>query len=99
MNLQLFGGRAADNLQDGMRLTVNQSLDAAEGFLGKGYRDMGGGRFVSADGLRQVRMGDSDILGRHAGGPHMNFEIMRPDPNRPGRFIVEENIHVYLIGD
>ena len=50
----------------------------AEDFLGPGYTEASPGRFVSEDGYRQVRMGDMDILGSHAGGPHINFDRLYP---------------------
>jgi hypothetical protein len=42
-------------------------------------------------------MGDSDILGRHGGGPHTNFERMEVDP-KTGRMKVVQNDHVYFKG-
>lgn len=48
-------------------------------FLGPGYKDCGGGRFVSADGVRQFRMTDNDILGVDSPcGPHVHFEELNP---------------------
>jgi hypothetical protein len=41
-------------------------------------------------------MGESDILGKHGGGPHVNFEYMEPNPFKPGKMNVVKNIHVYL---
>lgn len=72
------------------------SIDAADDFLGKGYKDTGNGRFVSEDGTRVVRMGDSDILGYHGGGSHMNFETLVPNPAKPGKMKVDTNLHIYL---
>lgn len=63
-----------------MKLKTNDALEAAPDWLGKGYKDLGKGRYVSADGKRAVRMGDSDILGKHGGGNHMNFEVLSPIP-------------------
>jgi len=80
---------------DGTRMSVDDALDSATEYLGKGYRDAGNGRFVSSDGLRQVRIGDSDILGLHGGGPHVNFEQLEPDP-LTGRMQIVGNSHVYL---
>ena len=59
---------------------------------------MGNGRFISADGTRQVRMGDTDITGKHSGDPHMNFEKLISDPLKPGRITLDPNskIHVFL---
>lgn len=83
-------------LKNGSKLKTNDSLDAAEDFLGKGYKDAGNGRFISADGTKVVRMGDNDILGKHGGGPHMNFETMAPNPAKPGKMQVIDNMHIYL---
>ena len=84
-------------LRDGMQMSTDDALDAAVDFLGEGYIDMGNGRFMSADGLRQTRMTDADILGTHGGGPHMNFETLTPRPGRPGRFNTVKNLHIYLV--
>jgi len=84
-------------LVDGIKLSTNQALDEAEKFLGSGYKDMGNGRFVSADGTRQVRMADEDILGKHAGGPHINLEELHPNPTRPTKVKPINNMHIYLI--
>ncbi len=80
-------------LSDGVRMTTNEALSAAEKFLGTGYRDMGNGRFLSADGTKQVRMGNSDIIGQR---PHMNFETLGSSPARPGKMQVTNNFHIYL---
>ncbi len=87
----------SDELADGATLATDDALDAAEDFLGPGYRDLGDGRYLSADGTRQVRMGDLDITGQHAGGPHMNFERLEADRLRPGRFNIVENRHILLV--
>ncbi|MBG0831872.1 hypothetical protein HS041_29615 [Planomonospora sp. ID67723] len=84
------------NLDHDVYMTTDDALDTAIEFLGSGYRDMGGGRFLSKDGLRQVRMTDGDLAHRRQ-DPHINFEIynqpigpgMRGGPPR-------ENFHVYL---
>lgn len=41
-------------------------------------------------------MGDADILGHHGGGRHMNFETLKPNPLREGKFIIEQNMHIFL---
>ena len=88
--------KQGDKLIDGMKLDTNKALDAAEDFLGKGYKDLGNGRYMSADGTKVVRMGDSDILGQHGGAPHMNFETLVSNPSKPGKMKVIENLHIYL---
>ena len=45
----------------------------------------------------QIRMGELDVTGQHAGGPHLSFERLAPDPLRPGRFDVVENRHISLL--
>lgn len=83
-------------LKNGSKLKTNDALDAAEDFLGKGYKDAGNGRFILADGTKVVRMGGNDILGKHGDGPHMNFETMAPNPAKPGKMQVIDNMHIYL---
>ena len=84
--------------QNGISMSTDSALDAAKEFLGPGYKSYPDGRFVSADGLRQVRMTDSDLLkaNNHAGRPHMNFEIMVPDTKKLGRLVPGPNSHVFL---
>ncbi|NLY43224.1 MAG: hypothetical protein GX066_04500 [Clostridiaceae bacterium] len=80
------------------RMTINEALDAAEAFLGEGYKEVARGVFCSKDGLRQVRMTDEDITGTHGSGAHINFEIGKSITNPNGRvtFKVIDNIHIYL---
>ncbi len=59
------------------KVSSSEALDMADDFLGKGYTEVSRGRFVSADGLRQVRIENGDLLGKHAGGPHINFDILK----------------------
>ena len=70
----------------------------AEDFLGVGYSEMSPGRFVSADGLRQVRMTMSDltVINNHAGAPHLNFETLVPNPLKPGKFMITGNSHIFI---
>ncbi len=57
----------------------SEALEDGMTFLGPGYKDCGGGRFVSADGVRQFRMTDNDILGVDSPcGPHVHFEELNP---------------------
>ena len=64
--------------QNGIKMNSTDVLDMAEDFLGEGYSELSPSRYVSADGLRQVRMGASDLLGAHGGGPHVNFDVLSP---------------------
>ena len=85
-------------LVNGSSMKTDDVLDLATDFLGEGYTEpvSGSGRFVSEDGTRVFRMGESDISGKHGGGPHVNFEILAPNPEKPGKMQVIENIHIYL---
>ncbi|MBN9343020.1 MAG: hypothetical protein BGO76_02305 [Caedibacter sp. 38-128] len=83
-------------LQDEQTLDENEALDAAIDFLGEGYEDMGNGRFKSVDSLRQIRMGNKDLLGEHADGPHINFEEYTPSTLRIGKYDRINNLHIYL---
>ena len=63
---------------NGSRMRTSDALNLAENYLGPGYTEASLGRFVSADGLRQIRMGTDDLLGLHGGGPHINFDSLSP---------------------
>ena len=52
-----------DDIVDGQAMTTSEALDLALSYLGPGYKDMGNGRYVSADSLRQFRMGTNDMEG------------------------------------
>lgn len=73
--------------KNGIKVNSTDALDMAEKYLGPGYIEASPSRFVSADGIRQVRMGDADILGKHANGPHINFDIISPK---------HRSVHVYF---
>ena len=90
-----YSGSKASLPKDGTRVNSSKALDMAEDFLGPGYTEASPGRFVSADGYRQVRMGDMDILGSHAGGPHINFELITPSSLRSGRYKIDK-VHIYI---
>ncbi len=83
-------------IKDGMKASSSEILDYGEQFLGKGYREVSPGRYLSADGKRAVRIGDSDILGYHSGAPHANFETLVPNPQKPGKYKVELNYHIFI---
>jgi hypothetical protein len=80
------GGGGAEPPPDNSDMYIDDVLDAASAFLGAGYSEVppGSGRFVSADGIRVVRMKESDITGRHGRGSHANFETLECDPKIPG---------------
>ncbi len=75
--------------QNGIKVDSSDALDMAEEYLGAGYIEKELGRFVSNDGVRQVRMLDSDLtpINNHAGAPHLNFDILSPK---------YKSVHVYI---
>lgn len=75
----------------GGEATPEQVLDAAEKYLGPGYKEISPGVFRSADRTNQFRMTDSDLTDPKQ-GPHVHFEYIGPD----GKQIIE-NSHVRLI--
>jgi hypothetical protein len=81
-----------------MKCSSTQDLEYGEQFLGKGYQEtiLGSGRYMSSDGKRVFRMGPNDILGKHGGGPHVNFETLTPNPTDPSKMMIDRNFHVYL---
>ena len=93
---QGFKSASELGIKDGMKTTSTKALELGQEFLGKGYREVSPGRYVSADGKRVFRMGDNDILGKHGGGPHVNFETLKPNPNKPGKMMVDQNYHVFI---
>ncbi len=58
---------------DGSSMSTDEALTQGGAYLGDGYTEPepGSGRYVSADGTRVFRMGESDITGAHGGGPHV----------------------------
>jgi RHS repeat-associated protein len=63
----------------GKARTAEQGLLLGERFLGIGYSEIDNGVFRSADGLRQFRMTNSDLLGRGFNDiPHIHFESYYP---------------------
>ena len=83
-------------LKEGMKATSSEILGYGEQFLGKGYKEVSPGRFVSADGKRVFRIRDSDLIGHRGGPPHANFETMVPNPIKPGKDKVDLNYHIYI---
>ena len=76
--------------KNGTKVNSSVALDMADDFLGAGYTEVSPSRFVSADGFRQVRMANADILGLHGGGPHINFDRLYPS---------YKSVHIYIFDD
>jgi hypothetical protein len=83
--------------KDGIQMNTNDALDTVEKFLGPSYFSFRDGRFVSKDGLRQVRFGKSDLSTDHAPMPHINFQEVKPGGS-PNDFSKNNanNSHVFL---
>jgi RHS repeat-associated protein len=62
-------GRAPESA--GGQLAEAQAIGVAERWLGPGYREVSPGRYVSADGLRQVRYGPHEVS---SATHHIHFE-------------------------
>ncbi len=75
----------------GGNATVSEILKNAERWLGPGYKQVGPGRYRSADNTRQFRMRDGDLSDPKQ-GEHVHFECIGPN----GRDIVE-NSHVRIL--
>jgi len=70
-------------------IDAGKALGAGQKWLGAGYKEIAPGVFRSADGLRQFRMTNADILGAHGNiGSHVHFEVL----NDLGKVI--ENLHI-----
>jgi hypothetical protein len=70
-------------------IDAGKALGAGQKWLGAGYKEIAPGVFRSADGLRQFRMTNADILGSHGKiGSHVHFEAL----NDAGKVI--ENLHL-----
>jgi tetratricopeptide (TPR) repeat protein len=68
-------------------LTYNEALDAGLKFLGKEYNEIGKpgtGLFRSSDGLRQFRIDNTSIVGKHSPNvPHFHLEIFERGIKEP----------------
>lgn len=63
----------------------SQFLGAAEAWLGKDYKPLPNGRYLSNDGLRQVRFGPHEVKGP---GIHGHFEAY-DIPHGKGGVVIE----------
>jgi hypothetical protein len=57
-----LGGKAVEFI--GGRVSESEFLNTALKYLGEGYKEISPGRFVSKDGLRQVRLGAHEMRSR-----------------------------------
>ena len=78
------GSRRAPEFSGG-RVSESGFLDAAEDYLGPGYQSLPNGRYVSADGLRQVRYGKHETSSKLH---HGHFEAY----DKPGGRVIENTM-------
>jgi RHS repeat-associated protein len=76
----------------GGTLTEGEFLTAAQKWLGVGYKEVSPGRFISQDGLNQLRYGAHEIAGS---GNHAHFESFDIPYGKGGKII--ENTKVNII--
>jgi len=74
-----------------VRVSESGFLRSVEQYLGTGYREVSPGRYVSSDGLRQVRFGAHETRGP---GLHGHFEAY----DCPGGRVIE-NTRVDIVPD
>lgn len=98
---------ATRQLSEWRRRICPSGISAAKNkFLGDEMVKVGPGKWRSADGARQFRVGPSDYSGGHGMGspnvpntPHVHFEFLSPKMNNgqpTGNFLVTKNVHVPL---
>ena len=75
----------------GGQISQSGFLRAAQQYLGPGFKEVSPGRYVSADGLRQVRFGPHETRGSQM---HAHFEAY----NQPGGRVIE-NTRVRIAPD
>lgn len=79
-----MGSQRAPEFRGG-RVSESGFLDAAEDYLGPGYKSLPNGRYVSADGLRQVRYGKHETSSKLH---HGHFEAY----DKPGGRVIENTM-------
>lgn len=93
MTLRAGRARKAPEFLSGV-ITESTFLDVARQYLGKGYREAEPGRFVSADGLRQVRFGAHETRESEL---HAHFEAYDGPAGSGGK--VTETATVQIVPD
>jgi Pretoxin HINT domain len=83
-------GRAPEYF--GGQVSESQFLNSAERYLGSGYGEFSTGRFISSDGMRQVRFGPHETRGPRL---HGHFEAYDKSYFKGGRVI--ENTFVNIL--
>lgn len=78
----------------GGQTTESGFLKSGLKWLGEGYKDMGGGRYLSKDGLRQIRYGKHETSGKDH---HGHFEAYDKPADQGGKVI--ENTRVKIVSD
>ncbi len=72
------------NVTSKYRLKASDSLDAGMRWIGSEFSEIGTGVFRSSDTMRQFRIDQNSLTGKHAPGlPHVHFETYEPGANKP----------------
>jgi hypothetical protein len=79
--------KGSGDISSKVRLSADEALDAGMRFLGKNYKELGksgSGVFRSADNLRQFRIDQNSLIGKHNPmSPHVHFEAFKPKVGDP----------------
>jgi hypothetical protein len=90
----LVRGGKPPEIQSGT-VTASGFLRTALSFLGKGCKEVSKGRYVSSDGLHQVRFGDHET--KNPGNIHAHFESYDKPSGQGGK--VTESSTVTIVPD
>ena len=74
------------------QMSESDLMGAAEKWLGEGYKDMGGGRYLSKDSLRQFRYGEHEV--KTLRRQHAHFEAYNKPYNSGGKLIEKTVVDV-----
>ena len=74
------------------KISESKLMDVAEKWLGRGYKDMGSGRYVSKDEVRQFRYGKHKT--KNLGNHHAHFETYDKSLNEGGKLIEKSVVEV-----
>ena len=47
-------------------------------------------------GENEIFVFASNVNGYHGGGLHVNLETLKPNPNKTGKMMVDQNYHVFI---
>jgi hypothetical protein len=83
----------APHIESGL-LTEKSAMSVADKWLGAGYKEISSGRFVSADGMRQVRFGFHEV--KNINNIHIHFEAFNSSYWNGGRVIESTSTSILM---